>query len=86
MAHHSFLARTIMVGEKAGVNSALRVLRNVMSSEKQLKDIQLKMRYEKPTIKRRRKKYESALKLYNSEMQKKVDFIMKGQRKETPWS
>lgn len=86
MAHHSFLARTIMVGEKAGAVAALRVLRNIMSSEKQLKDIQLKRRYEKPTIKRRRKKYENSLKLYNSEMERKVDFIMKGQRKETPWT
>ncbi|EDO36220.1 predicted protein [Nematostella vectensis] len=86
MAHHSFLARTIMVAEKSGVSGAIRALRNVMAQEKHLKDIQLKRRYEKPTIKRRRKTYESSLRLYNSEMQRKVDFIMKGQRRETPWT
>lgn len=84
MAHHRFLARTIMV--ENGVASALRSLQRVLTQEYVMRDIRLKRYYEKPTIKRRRVKYESALRLYNSEMKKKVDFLMEKQRKETPWS
>lgn len=85
MAHNRFLARTVMVGE-VGLNQALRALQGVLKEEKVMKDVQLKRFYEKPTTKRRRLKYESSLKLYNSEMKKKVDFIMSKQRKVTPWT
>lgn len=74
-----------MVGEN-GLSHAVRALQRVLTEEKVMKDIQLKRYYEKPTIKRRRLKYESSLKLYNSEMKKKVDFLMDKQRKVTPWS
>lgn len=74
-----------MVGE-VGLNQALRALQGVLKEEKVMKDVQLKRFYEKPTTKRRRLKYESSLKLYNSEMKKKVDFIMSKQRKVTPWT
>lgn len=84
MAHHRFLARTVIV--ENGVASALRSLQRVLTQENVVKDIRLKRYYEKPTIKRRRVKYESALRLYNSEMKRKVDFIMAKQRKETPWT
>ena len=85
MAHNRFLARTVMV-EEGSLNRALRTLQRVLTEERVVKDIQLKRFYEKPTIKRRRLKYESSLKLYNSEMQKKVDFLMSKQRKVTPWT
>ena len=85
MAQHRFLARTVMVGE-GGLTQALRALQGVLKEEKVMKDVQLKRFYEKPTTKRRRLKYESSLKLYNSEMKKKVDFIMSKQRKVTPWT
>ena len=84
MAHHRFLARTIMV--ENGVASALRSLNRVLTQENVTRDIRLKRYYEKPTIKRRRVKYESALRLYNSEMKRKVDFLMEKQRTETPWT
>lgn len=74
-----------MVGE-VGLNQALRALQGVLKEEKVMKDVQLRRFYEKPTTKRRRLKYESSLKLYNSEMKKKVDFIMSKQRKVTPWT
>ena len=74
-----------MVGE-GGLNQAVRTLQQVLKEEKVMKDVQLKRFYEKPTIKRRRLKYESSLKLYNSEMKKKVDFLMSKQRKVTPWT
>ena len=74
-----------MVGE-VGLSQALRALQGVLKEEKVMKDVQLKRFYEKPTTKRRRLKYESSLKLYNSEMKKKVDFIMSKQRKVTPWT
>lgn len=85
MAHNRFLARTVMVGE-GGASQALRALQRVLTDEKVIKDIQLKRYYEKPTVKRRRLKYESSLKLYNSEMKRKVDFLMDRQRKVTPWT
>lgn len=74
-----------MVGEGT-LSQALRSLQRVLAEEKVLKDIQLKRFYEKPTIRRRRLKYESSLKIYNSEMKKKVDFLMSKQRKVTPWT
>lgn len=85
MAHNRFLGRTVMVGE-GGASQALRALQRVLTDEKVIKDIQLKRYYEKPTVKRRRLKYESSLKLYNSEMKRKVDFLMDRQRKVTPWT
>lgn len=84
MAHHRFLARTIMA--ENGATAALRSLQRVLLDENVIRDIRLKRHYEKPTVKRRRVKYESALRLYNSEMDRKVDFVMAKQRKETPWS
>ena len=74
-----------MVGEN-GLSQALRALQRVLTGEQVMKDIQFKRFYEKPTVKRRRLKYESSLKLYNSEMKRKVDFLMAKQRKDTPWS
>lgn len=85
MAHNRFLARTVFVGE-GGVNQALRALQRVLTDDKIIKDVQLKRNYEKPTVKRRRLKYESSLKLYNSEMKKKVEFLMSKQRKVSPWT
>lgn len=83
MAHHLFRARTVIVGKK-GVTDAMNSLQRVMQSEKQVKDIQLNRYYEKPTVKRRRKKYESKLRIYNAEMDKKIAFLSKKDRNETP--
>lgn len=85
MAHHRFLARTILVGER-GLNAAIQAVSSIMTAEGQTKDINLKRYYEKPTVKRRRIKYENSIRLYNKEMQRKVDFLTKHQRKITPWS
>lgn len=85
MAHNRFLARTVFVGE-GSVNQALRALQRVLTDDKIIKDVQLKRNYEKLTVKRRRLKYESSLKLYNSEMKKKVEFLMSKQRKVSPWT
>lgn len=72
--------------ENSGAASALRSLQRVLTQENVTKDIRLKRYYEKPTIKRRRLKYEAAVRLYDSEMKRKVDFLMAKQRKETPWT
>ena len=85
MAHHRFLARTIMVGER-GLSASMQALSRKMIEEGQMKDVNLKRYYEKPTIKRRRIKYENSLRLYNNEMQRKVQFLTKHQRKVTPWT
>ncbi|CAB4003886.1 28S ribosomal S21, mitochondrial, partial [Paramuricea clavata] len=79
MAHHLFRARTIIVGKK-GVTDAMNSLQRVMQNEKQIKDIQLNRYYEKPTVKRRRKKYESKLRIYNAEMDRKIGFLSKKDR------
>lgn len=84
MAHHLFKARTIIVGQK-GVQNAMNSLQKVMQSEKQIKDINLNRYYEKPTVKRRRKKYESKRKIYDAEMDRKIDFLSRKDRSDTPW-
>ena len=87
MAHNRLLARTIMVDDKgASYRWALRALQRVLMEENVIRDIQRKRYYEKPTVKRRRLKNESSLRLYNSEMKRKVDFVLQKPSKRTPWT
>ena len=85
MAHHLFRARTVMVG-KEGPMAAYQSLMKVMNGEGQVREVQLKRRYEKPTMKRRRIKYEAAQRTYNESMKAKVAFLLRTEREEYPWS
>eukprot|EP00794_Sanderia_malayensis_P007883 gene7883-8734_t len=85
MAHNIFRGRTVMVGE-GGAQAAFRSLSKIINNEGMSREVQLKRRYEKPTVKRRRLVYESAQKIYNEEMKNKVAFLFRVQRNQTPWS
>lgn len=52
----------------------------------QTREIKLRTRYEKPTVKRHRLQYERAQRVYNENMKGKIALLMKGQRDEYPWS
>ena len=85
MAQHMFRARTVIVGEK-GPLAAYQALMKVMNTEGQTREVRLKRRYEKPTVKKHRLQYERAQKIYNDNMKGKVSLLLKGQRAEYPWS
>ncbi len=85
MAHNAFRGRTVVVGH-GGAQAAFRALTKIVNGEGLSREVQLKRRYEKPTVKRRRLVFENAQRIYNEQMRNKVSFLFKVQRKETPWS
>jgi len=85
MAQHMFRARTVMVGEK-GPLAAYQSLMKLMNIEGHTREIRLKRRYEKPTVKRHRLKYEQAQRVYTDNMKGKISLLLRGQRSEYPWS
>lgn len=85
MAHHMFRARTIMVGEKGPIHAYSKLMQ-IMSIEGQTRDIKLKQRHEKNTVKVHRLRYEEANRIYNQNMKGKIELLMKVQRKEYPWT
>jgi len=74
-----------MVGEK-GPLAAYQTLMKIMNNEGQTREIRLKRRHEKPTVKKHRLAYERAQRIYNNSMKDKVTLLMRGSREEYPWS
>ncbi|KAG8147080.1 putative 28S ribosomal protein [Naja naja] len=84
MAHHAkFLARTVMV-PGGDVELAYRVLTRVLTMDGVIDHVKRKRYYEKPCQKRRREAYEACRRIYNSEMGKKINFLMRKSRSD-PW-
>lgn len=52
----------------------------ILRSEKFFNDVRRHERYEKPTQQRRRVSYERCSRIYNSEMQRKIEFVMRKNR------
>ncbi|KAL5494005.1 hypothetical protein EMCRGX_G015273 [Ephydatia muelleri] len=69
-------ARTILVGRES-VDSAYRAINKIMSNTGLSKHLSRLRYYEKPTKERERREYEKCLRIYNREMKKKVEFVMK---------
>ncbi|XP_034280835.1 small ribosomal subunit protein bS21m [Pantherophis guttatus] len=84
MAHHAkFLARTVMV-PGGDVELAYRVLTRVLTMDGIIDHVKRKRYYEKPCQKRRREAYEACRRIYNSEMGRKINFLMRKNRPD-PW-
>ena len=75
-----WIARTVMV-ENNDIEKGMQVLNGIMSSEGLFQRWMLTRRYEKPFKCRRRINYERCKAIYNEDMQNRINFIMKKNRK-----
>ena len=66
------------------VDSALKVINRLMGKEGMFDIYRLNQYYEKPFRTRRRENYEKARAIYNEDMERKVQFIMRKNRVD-PW-
>ena len=80
MARHlKFLSRTILLrGDTA--EGAQRTLLRAMDREKLVDKIKKGRYYEKPAKRRERMEYETCNRVYNREMKKRVEMVMKKYR------
>jgi len=83
-----FISRTVQVDISPGVenalDSALQTLESRLNREGVIQSMKRNRYYEKPWMKRRRVAYQNCKQIYNSEMNRKIDFLMKANRKD-PW-
>lgn len=83
-AHHvKFVARTVLVRNN-DVEAAYRALDRILHSDMVLERARHGMFYEKPYQKRRRLSFEKCKRVYNGEMARKVEFVMRTNRP-SPW-
>ncbi|XP_033106129.1 28S ribosomal protein S21, mitochondrial-like [Anneissia japonica] len=84
MARHlKFVARTVFV-KNGDVDAAYRTLNSTIVKDGIVEKVKRGRYYEKPCQKRRRLQYENVRRIYNQEMTRKVNFIMKKNRTD-PW-
>ncbi|XP_069334943.1 circadian-associated transcriptional repressor isoform X5 [Eulemur rufifrons] len=84
MANHlKFIARTVMVQE-GNVEGAYRTLNRILTMDGLIEDIKRRRYYEKPCRRRQRESYETCRRIYNREMARKINFLMRKNRAD-PW-
>ncbi|XP_045400943.1 28S ribosomal protein S21, mitochondrial [Lemur catta] len=84
MANHlKFIARTVMVQE-GNVEGAYRTLNRILTMDGLIEDIKRRRYYEKPCRRRQRESYETCRRIYNKEMARKINFLMRKNRAD-PW-
>ncbi|KAG8449865.1 hypothetical protein GDO86_016512 [Hymenochirus boettgeri] len=84
MANHlKFIARTVMV-PNGNVDGAYKMLNRILSTEGIMDEAKRRRYYEKPCNQRRRENYENCRRIYNTEMARKVAFLMRKNRQD-PW-
>ena len=76
-----WIARTVLVKDN-NVEEAMRVLNGIMTREGLLKRWRGTRYYETPTRTRQRVNFERCRAIYNEDMQNKVKFIMRKNRKD----
>ncbi|XP_059152133.1 small ribosomal subunit protein bS21m-like [Physella acuta] len=77
--HLRFIARTVLV-KNNDIEPAYRLLDNILRKEHFFSDVKRKERYEKPFLKRSRLTYERCRRIYDSEMRRKIEFVMRKNR------
>ncbi|KAG3292381.1 MRPS21 [Ictidomys tridecemlineatus] len=80
--HLKFIARTGMVHE-GNVEGAYRTLNRILSMVGLIEDMKPQRYYEKPCRKRQRESYETCRRIYNMEMARTINFLMKNRA--DPW-
>lgn len=77
--HAQFIARTIMVKDN-NVEKACRVLNRILGQEKIFEQYRRTRYYEKPTQTRRRINFEKSKAIYDEDMSRKIQFILRTNR------
>lgn len=77
--HAQFLSRTIFV-QDSNVDKACRMLNRILSKEGILDQYRRTRYYEKPTYVRRRINYEKCKAIYNEDMNRKMEFLLRKNR------
>merc|ERR1711928_226732 len=75
-AHIKFIARTVFVKDN-NIEEACRVINRIMGSEGWFDQFRRTGRYEKPYMVRRRVNFEKCKAIYNEDMKRKIQFLMK---------
>jgi len=80
-AHMKFIARTVFVKDN-NIEEACRIINRIMGSEGWFDQFRRTRRYEKPYMVRRRVNFEKCKAIYNEDMKRKIQFVMKTNRVE----
>ncbi|XP_074837122.1 small ribosomal subunit protein bS21m [Carettochelys insculpta] len=84
MTHHlKFIARTVMV-QNGNADAAYRTLTRILTMDGITEDVKRRRYYEKPCRKRKRETYDTCRRIYNTEMARKIAFLMRKNRLD-PW-
>ncbi|XP_017046441.1 28S ribosomal protein S21, mitochondrial [Drosophila ficusphila] len=81
MRHAQFLARTVLV-QNNNVEEACRLLNRVLGKEELLDQFRRTRFYEKPYQVRRRVNFEKCKAIYNEDMNRKIQFVLRKNRSE----
>ncbi|KAH8382542.1 hypothetical protein KR009_004058 [Drosophila setifemur] len=81
MRHAQFLARTVLV-QNNNVEEACRLLNRVLGKEELLDQFRRTRFYEKPFQVRRRINFEKCKAIYNEDMNRKIQFVLRKNRVE----
>ncbi|EDW42324.1 28S ribosomal protein S21, mitochondrial [Drosophila sechellia] len=81
MRHVQFLARTVLV-QNNNVEEACRLLNRVLGKEELLDQFRRTRFYEKPYQVRRRINFEKCKAIYNEDMNRKIQFVLRKNRAE----
>ena len=80
-AHKQFIAKTVMVKDN-DVDFSFRLLNRLMAREGLLDIIRRTERFEKPYMQRNRLAFEQNKAIYNEEMDRKIAFLTRKNRKD----
>uniref|UniRef100_A0A6B2EB32 Putative mitochondrial ribosomal protein s21 n=1 Tax=Phlebotomus kandelakii TaxID=1109342 RepID=A0A6B2EB32_9DIPT len=81
MRHVKFLARTVLV-QNSNVDDACRVLNRILGKEGIFDQFRRTRFYEKPYQTRRRVNFEKCKSIYNEDMDRKIQFVLRKNRTE----
>ncbi|XP_015512663.1 small ribosomal subunit protein bS21m [Neodiprion pinetum] len=81
LRHASFIARTVYVRNN-NIEEACGVLNRIMGREGLFEQFRRTRYYEKPCQTRRRVNFEKCKAIYNEDMDRKIQFIMRKNREE----
>lgn len=79
MRHLKYIARTVFV-QNNNVDEACRVLNRILGKEEILDQFRRTRFYEKPFLTRRRINFEKCKAIYNEDMARKIQFVLRKNR------
>lgn len=79
MRHLKYIARTVFV-QNNNVDEACRVLNRILGKEEILDQFRRTRYYEKPFLTRRRINFEKCKSIYNEDMSRKIQFVLRKNR------